>query len=279
MSTDTRRTSVKTTLGNVLESDVISNVVQFLGIKEAARAFCLLNKLALKKYVAAYTTTKPNAAPTAKLIEKEGRKVCIILDIIRYAVVDLRLAELSPQAQRVVRNINDLQTIRGMGMLGDLAKLNVYSYTYWHRGTSSVGVFQYLKDCLKVNKDRDLDLEVERDVQYWKDSRVFGDFFLLFDREDGSILVSADFQKVSFHLLQSIFPITCDQHKSSINIFLLFYQVYLVLGHANTLCECMRPPRKKLTTIPTFHEPLAGKLYNYLFYSEDALCYSSSSIL
>lgn len=71
MSIDSRKTtSAKTTLGNVLESDVISNVVQFLGMKEAARGFCLLNKLALKKYFAAYTTTKPNAVPTAKLIEK-----------------------------------------------------------------------------------------------------------------------------------------------------------------------------------------------------------------
>jgi len=170
MSIDTQRTSTKTTLGNVLESDVISNVMQFLGIKETARRFCLLNKLALKKYVAAYSTTKTNTVPTAKLIEKEGRKVCIILDIIRYAVVDLHLAELSPQAKRVVRSINDLQTIRGMGMLEDLAKLNVYSYSYWHRGTGTVGVFQYLKDCLKVNKNMDMDLEVERDVQYWKDS-------------------------------------------------------------------------------------------------------------
>lgn len=204
----TSPTSTKTTLGNILESDVITNVIQFLGFKETARRFCLLNKLARKRYIAAYSTTKPNTTPTAKLIEKEGRKVCIILDVLRYAVVDLQLAELSPQAKRVVRGINDLQTIRGMGMMEDLAKLNVYSYSYWHRGTGSVGAFQYLKDCLKVNKHMNVNVEVERDVQYWKDSRVFGDFFLLFDREDGSILVSSDFQKVHAKYMQT--PVICN---------------------------------------------------------------------
>ena len=45
-------------------------------------------------------------------------------------------------------------------------------------------------------------------------------------------------------------------------------QVYLVLGHANSLGEICRVPRKapKLNTIPTFHENILGKYLMYLVY-------------
>lgn len=183
------------TLGNIIESDVVSNIFEFLGFKESTRSFCKANKLCQRKYIDFYTTTKLNSQPTAKLIEKEGRMICGILDALKWAVLDLGLAQLSPQAMSVVKDMNDLHALRGMGLYGDLVKLNVYTYSYWHRAAAAAGVFSWLLEAVKINPE--LKVPVERDVQYWKDSRVSGDFFLLFDREDGSVLVSTDLKKVS----------------------------------------------------------------------------------
>lgn len=185
-------------LRNILESDVILTVIQFIGIKDATRSFCRVNKLCQRKYREAYTTTKLNAKPIAKLVESEGRKICEILDALRWAVLDLQLAKLSPAAARVVHNMNDLQSLRGMGLHEDLGRLNMYVYSYWHKGAASAGVFQWLKDAVKINPHLTWKASVEQDVQYWKDSRVFGDFFILFDREDGTVLVSTDFLKVFY---------------------------------------------------------------------------------
>eukprot|EP01034_Spumella_vulgaris_P046789 gene46789-58347_t len=139
---------------------------------------------------------------------------------------------MSPAAKKVVHGFQDLQKLRGMGLYEDLMALNAKVYSYWYRGTSGEGALAYLKGTLSVNPQVNWGPGIENDVQYWKDSRVFGDFYILFDREDGTVLLSLDYQKV-----------------------------YLVMGLANTIGEALRVPRKKpkLASIPLFHDTILGR--------------------
>lgn len=223
----------KLSFSSAVESDTFRDVLHHLGAKNSTKTFCILNKACLKRHINVFSTAKPGSLVNGRLKESDGRVMCEVLELLRFAVFDLGMAQLSPAAQRVVKSYNDLYTLRSMNLYGDLMRLNIGVYSYWDRCAGTNGVYQWFIDMLKCNPHMKLDKEVDRDVKYWRDSRVFGDFYLLFDRHDGTVLVSLNYQKV-----------------------------YLVLGLANTVGEALTksmPQKKRVDSVPTFHNQFLGR--------------------
>ncbi len=187
---------------STVDSDLIHEIVYFLGFAESGKTFTRLSKMCNKKHRESFSTLRTKEEFCGRLVEKEGRMICAVLDVLRYAVYDLGMQSLSPAASKVVKSMNDLQTLRPMGLHEDLARLNVGVYSYWDRAAATEGVYPYFLGCVEANPHMNFAPAVERDVKYWRDSRVFGDFYLLFDRQDGAILLSNDFQKV--YLVQGL---------------------------------------------------------------------------
>ncbi len=157
--------------------------------------------------------------------------MCEILEALRYAVLDLGMATISPAASKIIKNYNDLQLLRQKGMYDDLMRLNVGVYSYWDRCAAPMGVFAWLKEILTENPHLKWGPAVERDVKFWKDSRIFGDFFVLFDRHDGTVMLSPDCKRV-----------------------------YLVLGLAQSIGEALPIPRKpKVKSLAAFQEVFLGR--------------------
>lgn len=81
------------------------------------------------------------------------------------------------------------------------AQLNEEMYNHWDclPQAPENGIFQEL---LKAQANPDIakslleGVDLMEDAQYWKMSRVFGEFVVLFDRPDGTIMVSKDLSAV-----------------------------------------------------------------------------------
>jgi hypothetical protein len=77
----------------------------------------------------------------------------------------------------------------------DLQRMNVGVYSYWDRSAadSKYGVINWFESIAPENNWLE---PFKRDVRFFKQDRVFGEFILLFDTPSGAILVSDDYQRV-----------------------------------------------------------------------------------
>lgn len=80
----------------------------------------------------------------------------------------------------------------------DLQKVAASIYAHWHtlrlqNDCMGSGIFDIVNEDLKNFQDI---LLAQKEMKFWYSSRIFGEFVVLFDRPDGTILVSADLSKV-----------------------------------------------------------------------------------
>jgi hypothetical protein len=192
-------------------------------------------KKSFRKKVYESFLTHPEGVITAKPIEESGRRLSNILDIARLYAFDMGLVQLNPTAERIVKQTKDVSGLRRPDLYGELMKLNVALYSYWGNtfATPTRGVFHAFKRDYGPHLDEfGWKSVVENDLPYWQSSRVFGHFIVLFERPDGTVLVSEDYKRV-----------------------------YLVLGLAQSIAEVVYPiinQRSGKYPPPPFHGPLIG---------------------
>eukprot|EP01031_Cornospumella_fuschlensis_P031993 gene31993-38684_t len=137
----------------------------------------------------------------------------IILDLAKTIVYSLGLANLPPKVAAIVEK-DGAEVIRTKYKWMTLHMLlHSCIFTYWHGPDHLTDVYRSLQAKLRDNCTKgDIWYEVldcfQHDCPYWWTSRVYDSFILLFDRPDGTVLVSEDSDKV-----------------------------YLALGHARTIGE------------------------------------------
>jgi hypothetical protein len=170
-------------------------MMKYLGFRFCCLRFCKVNKKWYKMFQEVFTTglRKP------KLGEMDARDLLGILDLMRYIVYQYKVVGLSPKATSILKTVNDIFKLRqGPKMFKDLEKLNLGIYENWNNQNGNPGIISWTRDWLSINNSSKTKWEdlLERDAKYWKDSRVFGTFHVLFVRVDGTILVSVDFKKV-----------------------------------------------------------------------------------
>lgn len=83
----------------------------------------------------------------------------------------------------------NLKVLRQHGLQTDVNSMTTSTYTNWSStpGTPYHGVFQEFASRLSAEAEKQA---LDEDAQYWHSSRVYGEFIVLFDRPDGTILVS-----------------------------------------------------------------------------------------
>jgi hypothetical protein len=137
--------------------------------------------------------------------ETVGRPFCMILNMLRYGVYTLGLAgKLSPTALQLLAQGQRVDTLLQMGMHADAASLNANVFSYWESDFSArpdSGVFNYLKETGKLNPKMKLEQHLSQ-IEHWPQSRVHGSFYMLLERTDGTVIISADRTKV--YLTQGI---------------------------------------------------------------------------
>ena len=195
------------------EVGLLCELLGFCGFQDSIRSLSATNqrfyKLIHKHFYSVYLSVVD-----ARPVEESGRMIDNILDICRFSVFKMRLVSASKEARSIVSCINDIIKLRASALLyKDLHSLNAGMYTHWERTTSSNGVFKYLLNTVKLNnlteamRDR-----ISKYVINWKADRVTGEFFVLMDRPDGTVLLSSDFKKVylALGIAQSI-GAACDR--------------------------------------------------------------------
>ena len=186
-------------LRKLSDHHVLIDVFKFVGLREGVKTVMVVSKYCLNQYKS-FLLVHKDGVINGKSEESSGRLLCSVLDIGRYASVDLCTVALSSKAQRIVRSVNDLGLLRRGDLYGDLIRLNGAMYSYWYStpATPKSGVYHYMQECAAMNQSTipEMSGALEADVKHWINDRVYGDFFVLVERRDGTILVSNDFQKV-----------------------------------------------------------------------------------
>lgn len=196
----------------VMEAGIGVQLAHYLPLKDHLTSFGLLSKqladLSLRQLVIHRTDVE-----RAHLLEPSGRRLVFLLDSGRFCAYDLGVVGNLPREVEQIINQKGLYALRSSPMLMlHLQRLNVNMHTHWH-GTPSnpeYGVYahleQGLKDPRRLKDFPNVDLlrrNFEQDCRYWSSSRVSGNLIFLFDRPDGSILVSEDYKSVYLVLGQA----------------------------------------------------------------------------
>jgi len=124
---------------------------------------------------------------------------------------------LSKEAENFLQLGNSTFQLAHVGCNDDALNLIGGVFTYWDRFTitPNKGVLTYLKETAKLNPHLTTMWEnaIDEDIQYWRDSRVTGDFYVLFERCDGTILIQYERNKANVYLVvglaQSIGDLFC----------------------------------------------------------------------
>lgn len=116
---------------------------------------------------------------------------------MRFTVIQYDAVILSSVADQLIRTSTDLHKLRQQHLYSDLAKLDNGIYQYWTTYKGQPGVISWVRELMSMNPQiSEWEVPMERDVRYWKDSRICDEFFMLFVRKDGTVLVSKDYSYV-----------------------------------------------------------------------------------
>jgi hypothetical protein len=254
-------------LEKFLDSDLIHVLIVMLGFRESLLKLSLLNKMSYDKVLAEYlmfrvapvrkkgsvggkkrsvatsaatSSILPAEVDNARPIHESAARICYLLDTARFMAMNLNLVpDFTEEVKETVNTFGHVQVLRQPGnrcYINELARLTAAAYTYWHSLPSDPkhGLFDLVRE--RLGEDSMFSTALATDCPYWQSSRVYDTFIVLFDRIDGTVIVSKDLQRV-----------------------------YLVLGQAQSLGEVAnhvwrnggfidRPKYKP----PKFHGPLIG---------------------
>jgi hypothetical protein len=163
------------------------------------------------------------------------------MDFCRYQCVYNGSIDVSNGAKKFLDQHNSSFQLNQAGYITDLIKIKGAMFTYWNGfvSTPTKGCLQSLCQYVKQNADIQVEWEnaIENDVKYWLDSKVYGDFYVLFERRDGTIMIEKKTKKV-----------------------------YLVVGMAQSIGELFKSSKLCWNTTPFqdlyFHGSLIGLIVN-----------------
>ena len=114
----------------ICDQGLIDLVIDFLGAKLSFQILSALNKKCVD--IVANHHSFPNSEVIGgRLVESSGRQLCGILELLRYACLDLHLVTISPQARSIVKSSDDLYHLRQRHLFSDLMMLDNGMYSYW----------------------------------------------------------------------------------------------------------------------------------------------------
>eukprot|EP01040_Poterioochromonas_malhamensis_P003008 gene3008-3195_t len=187
----------------VLQTEVTLNILPYLAYPDLLRSYCRLTKKTLQIFLDYFICHKDVEEVCEGTLQGDSReKILHFLDAVKNFVYILDLVSISPLAKAALTESGgDLRVLQfSQDLLLEFFRINVTAYSNWE-GTASnpyQGIFHYVLAYIESNeavKDF-LYKEFMEDCRYWNSSKVFGDFIVLMERPDGTILVSSDCSKV-----------------------------------------------------------------------------------
>lgn len=213
--TSIQKFSVKPTFASISNEIVIETIAKFLGLKEALKSIALVEKFLYRLVINSLKCKKD--LKTSKLEETSGRLFCELIEYGRSFTINSGVVKISREAEEIYEKTRNCLALRSHGYMKDLNTLNAAMYTYWKGtpGTPKRGAFKHLQQIAEANPSisETWSKALNADCKYWLSSRISGDFFVLFERVDGTVFISADYK-----------------------------HVYLVLGLAQTVGEIFQSP-------------------------------------
>lgn len=227
---------------DLLISDLAPIIISFLPIRFILLSYAVVSKNTLK-VTSNYLLKKDDLVKDAKPLEESARLFCSILDTFRLVSHHVANNFLTPEAQEYLNMFQSIDFLRQPHLMNDLYKLNLGMYRYWSSSPRNIneGVYhavtKYYQKSLEGKNRNPYENALVEDCIYWNSSRIFGDFTILFERPDGTILISENYQ-----------------------------EVFLVLGQAQSLGEVANLARKSNGdwnkrspyALPKLHSPIIG---------------------
>jgi hypothetical protein len=179
-----------------LEFSLWMSIAKFVGFSETQRNFAQVTKAFYYFFERSKLQLHP-LVEDAHLVEVSGRSLSELLDIARFSVYAYGLSTISPAAANILKSGIVAMPLLRRGYMNDLAALNSGVYSYWDNlGSAPEGVFDYIKSTSDANPHCKYHSHIEQDVQYWRTSRLFGDFYVVCCRPDGTVIMSKNLEKV-----------------------------------------------------------------------------------
>ena len=183
-----------------LSTDEIEAILGFVGVVDRHRAV-VHTSTALRELCAGQLLVHADCAG-AKLPERHGRTFSLCVDVLRWGCCALGLnvgtgtdSALDKQLGRQC-SLQDVQHLRERGPEGmdALIRMNASAYTHFHTDCSGVagsGVLNWLEGAAeeRASSSGSWIAAVRRDCRHWKERRLYGSFYVLLQRADGTVLV------------------------------------------------------------------------------------------
>jgi len=187
---------------NKLSPELRIRALRLLTVEERARLACASKRTQKEVTVAAVIVP---GIFNARISEPLGRALATLLDMMRYATVAIGVCKsLSPRCKQILRSFNDIEKVYEE-YSQDLLIMNAEMYTYLEydfSGEPNTGVLNYASRVCEMNPGTPLeDLPVAQ-AKYFTEYRITGNFHILLERPDGTIVISEDLKKV--YLVQGL---------------------------------------------------------------------------
>ena len=177
----------------ILLSDVITkNIISFYGIINATKYYSIISKECRKSFV---RLTRIYLEEDGILIEDKARLFSDLMNCARCACLRTGSTAISRKALSFLEsnNWNTFQMFSA-GFADDVMLLKGAMFSFWYGFplTPTSGVFGYVRETAKYQTTEVCDtwnIALDLEVKYWNDNRVYGDFFVLFERRDGTIMI------------------------------------------------------------------------------------------
>eukprot|EP01040_Poterioochromonas_malhamensis_P003006 gene3006-3193_t len=188
---------------HILQTEVTLNILPYLGYPDLLRSYCRLTKKTLKIFLDYFICHKDVEEVNEGTLQGDSReKMSSLIHKARDLVYELGLVELSSQAELCVQlSGGDLGILKkSLRTLLEYFQIDLYVYKYWEKTPNDPlkGIFHFLHTNIESNETERSFLykEFMEDCPYWNSSKVLGNFIVLMERRDGSVLVSTDYSKV-----------------------------------------------------------------------------------
>eukprot|EP01031_Cornospumella_fuschlensis_P037856 gene37856-45988_t len=186
----------------ILQTGILLQVLPHLGLKEVLLSTALVNKKFCELSPFQLLIHNGSGVDRSRLTTLAKDQLTELLTLARKVVFEEELVDIPDEATDAVIKANSLHVLGlNPAFLHHFMRINAAMYTYWDSLPldPNFGVFEAAQAQLQESDDTRAEHLLSlfiRNGKYWGTSRVQGNFVFLFDRPDGGIMVSSDYQRV-----------------------------------------------------------------------------------
>jgi hypothetical protein len=206
-------------LNTFIQLEVSLNSFPYLGLRDLLLRYSLINKTCLQKVIQ-YVTVHRTGVTEGRLSSEESiDQLSSLIEEARKCLLNYPFVQVSPEARKAIQTTGGLEILdKTLPLLIDYCRFCAYLWSFWHKTINAAyePASRMLREIIDA-KHPDWRHPFATECRYWNSNKTFGKFIVLFERPDGTILVSENFQRVYLvvsHLDRTLAEIAnCDYHE------------------------------------------------------------------